>query len=71
MAPTARMLSVTRATIYKAIAKKEAGDLDDASRSPHIVRNKTVNEIEQKVVKLKMKTNYGPLRLKEEFFEVL
>jgi putative transposase len=70
VAPTARMLGVTRATIYKAIAKKEAGNLDDLSRAPRKVHNKTAKKIEKKVVTLKKKTNYGPLRLKEELFEV-
>lgn len=63
---TARMLGITRRTVYKAISKRKAGDLDDASRSPKVVHNKTPKEIEEKVVLLKMKTNYGPLRLKEE-----
>jgi transposase len=70
VAPTARMLNITRATVYKAMAKKEAGDLDDSSRSPKVVHNKTPDEVEEKVVKLKRKTNYGPLRLKEELLEV-
>lgn len=70
IAPTAKVFNVTRTTIYKAIAKKEAGDLDDCSRSPHLVHNKTPEQVETKVVKLKKKTNYGPLRLKEELFEV-
>lgn len=70
VAPTARMLNITRATVYKALAKKQTGDLDDTSRSPKLVHNKTSDEIEQKVVALKKKTNFGPLRLKEELFEV-
>lgn len=70
VAPTARLLSITRATVYKAIAKKQAGDLDDASRAPKTVHNKTPGGIEKKIVKLKKRTNYGPLRLKEELLEV-
>jgi transposase len=63
---TARMLGVTRKTVYKALLKRNAGNLDDASRAPKVVHNKTSTEIEEKVVLLKKKTNYGPLRLKEE-----
>jgi transposase len=63
---TARMLGVTRRTVYKAISKREAGNLDDNSRAPKVVHNKTPKEIEEKVALLKRKTNYGPLRLKEE-----
>ena len=44
-------------------------NLDDISTAPHVVKNKTEVSIEEKVVKLKMKTNYGPLRLKEELKE--
>ena len=63
---TARMLGVTRKTVYKALAKRECGNLDDSSRSPKVVHNKTPNEIEEKVILLKRKTHYGPIRLKEE-----
>jgi transposase len=67
---TARILGVTRRTVYKAMAKGKTGNLDDASRAPKVVHNKTSKEIEEKVVLLKSKTNYGPLRLKEELEEV-
>lgn len=63
---TARTLGITRRTVYKAMTKREAGDMDDASRAPKVVHNKTPEEIEEKVILLKRKTNYGPLRLKEE-----
>ena len=63
---TARMLGITRRTVYKALSKKNAGNLDDTSRAPKVVHNKTPEAIEEKVIKLKKKTNYGPLRLKEE-----
>jgi len=62
---TSRTLGITRRTVYKAMTKREAGDLDDASRAPKVVHNKTPKEIEEKVVLLKRKTNYGPLRLNE------
>jgi transposase-like protein len=63
---TARMLGITRRTVYKALSKKNAGNLDDISRAPKLVHNKTPEAIAEKVIKLKKKTNYGPLRLKEE-----
>jgi len=66
---TAKVLGVTRPTVYKAMRKKEAGDLEDTSRAPHSVHNKTSEEIEKKVVALKRKTNYGPLRLRDELLE--
>jgi len=67
---TARLVGVTRKTVYKALRKQEAGNLEDASRAPNVVHNKTKPEIEEKVVLLKQKTNYGPTRLKEELEEV-
>lgn len=66
---TAQTLTITRATVYKALRKKKGGDLTDSSRSPHNRPNKTASEIEEKVVILKNKTNYGPLRLKSELME--
>lgn len=63
---TARVLNVTRATIYKTLRKKKDHNLSDASRAPKTVVNKTSGDIENKVILLKQKTNYGPLRLKEE-----
>ena len=63
---TARMLGITRRTVYKALMKKNAGNLDDSSRAPRVVHNKTAEALEEKVIQLKKKTNYGPLRLKEE-----
>ncbi len=65
---TARILGITRATIYKAIRKQKEEYLDDSSRAPKTVANKTASSIEDKVIKLKRKTNYGPIRLKEELF---
>ena len=67
---TARMMGISRKTVYKALAKKKAGNLDDSSRAPKVVHNKTAAAIEEKVINLKKKTNYGPLRLKEELEEV-
>jgi len=63
---TAHILHTSRRTIYKALRKQEEQCLDDISTAPHTVKNKTNTSIEEKVVLLKEKTNYGPLRLKEE-----
>jgi transposase len=63
---TAKILSVSRATIYKAIRKNKAGDLKDGSKAPHRVHNKTSAEIEARILELRKKTRYGPVRLKEE-----
>ena len=66
----AKILSVSRATIYKAIRKDKAGDLKDGSKAPQRVHNKTSAEIETRILELREKTRYGPLRLKDELKEV-
>jgi transposase len=65
---TARILGITRITIYKAIRKQSEEDLDDASRAPKTIANRTPSDIEEKVLIIKQQTNYGPLRLKEELY---
>ena len=65
---TGRILGITRTTIYKAIRKQKEEDLSDSSRAPKRVTNKTEPSIEEKVILIKQKTNYGPLRIKEELF---
>lgn len=69
VASTARMLHTTRKTVYKALHKQKHKNLDDVSTAPHKVPNKTRGDIEEKVVALKKKTNFGPLRLKDELWE--
>jgi putative transposase len=69
VANTARILHVTRATIYKTLRKKREDNLHDASKSPNHIANKTAKDIEENVIFLKQQTNYGPLRLKDELFE--
>jgi transposase-like protein len=69
IAETARVLSVTRATVYKALRKKKAGSLADSSRAPHTIANKTREDIEKQVIEIKTKTNYGPGRILDELFE--
>jgi transposase len=67
---TADTLGVTRRTIYKALKKKEQGNLNDLSHTANHVVNKTSVDIEKKVIELKNRTNYGPLRIKDELKEV-
>ena len=67
---TALLLHTTRKTIYKALTKQKEKNLDDASTAPHTIRNKTQSDIEQKVIVLKEKTNYGPIRLQDELKDV-
>lgn len=69
VAKTARALNTSRPTVYKAMAKKAAGSLADAARAPHQVPNKTPKWLEAKVVKLKQRTGYGPIRLHEELLD--
>lgn len=63
---TARMLHVTRMTVYKALRKADAHDLNDASRAPRTIVNKTPRYIEDYILTIKRQTNFGPLRIKEE-----
>lgn len=60
---TAKLLHTTRPTVYLALKKKVNKTLGDVSRAPHTVANKTPACIEQKVIDLKEKINYGPERL--------
>jgi len=69
VAVTARMLHITRRTVYKALTKQRLGNLADNSKTAHHIHNKTASEIEAMVVSLKQKTRYGPLRLVEELWE--
>ena len=69
VAKTSRELNITRRTVYKTIEKQKLGELDDLSHSAKLIRNKTIKGIEDKVVKIKKQTHYGPLRLKDELFE--
>ena len=62
----ARLLHVTRKTIYKALAKDKKGDLDDLSTAPKTVPNRTASDIEDKVIEIKGKTRYGPIRIADE-----
>jgi len=65
----ARLLHTTRRTIYKALRKDEVGDLKDSSTAPKNVPNRTASNIEEKVIEIKKKTRYGPIRIADELFE--
>lgn len=67
---TAKLLHTTRKTIYKALSKEESGDLDDTSTAPNTVHNRTERSIEEKVIEIKKKTRYGPIRVADELLEV-
>jgi len=67
---TARLLHTTRRTIYKALKKDEEGNLDDSSTAPKTVPNRTGSEIEDKVIEIKKKTRYGPIRIADELKDV-
>lgn len=69
VAETARLLHTTRRTIYKALGKDKTGDLDDLSTAPKSVPNRTAPDIEDKVIEIKKKTRYGPIRIADELLE--
>jgi transposase len=65
----ARLLHTTRRTIYKALKKDETGNLDDSSTAPRTIHNRTAKEVEGKVIEIKQKTRYGPIRIADELLE--
>ena len=70
VAETARLLHTTRRTIYKALKKDKNGSLDDLSTAPKVVPNRTAKDIEDKVIEIKKKTRYGPIRIADELKDV-
>lgn len=69
VAETAMLLHTTRRTIYKALKKGADGNLDDCSTAPRNVHNRTASGIEDKVLEIKKKTRYGPIRIADELLE--
>src|SRR5215469_1824608 len=63
VAECARLLHTTRRTIYKALKKESTGNLKDTSTAPKHVPNRTAFGIEEKVIEIKKKTRYGPVRI--------
>ena len=66
---TAKHLNTTRKTIYKALQRGKSGELSDMKTTPRHVHNKTPLDIEEKVLKIKKKTRYGPIRIADELKE--
>ncbi len=66
----ARILSVSRATIYKAIRKNEGWGFERRFKSAAPGSQQTSAEIEARILELRDKTRYGPVRLKEELEEL-
>lgn len=69
VAECARLLHTTRRTIYKTIHKEKEGSLDDNSTAPKTVPNRTAQDIEDKVIEIKKKTRYGPIRIADELLD--
>lgn len=65
---TAKYLTTTRKTIYKAIQRGKVGDLTDKATTPRHVHNKTQKDIEEKVLEIKKRTRYGSIRIADELF---
>ena len=63
---TAKLLRVSRPTVYKTIKKYESGNLSDRSKAPHTIANRTASDIEDKIIEIKSRTNYGPIRIADE-----
>lgn len=66
---TAELLHTTRRTIYKALKKDNDGNLDDYSTAPKTIHNRTDSMIEDRVIEIKKKTRYGPIRIADELLE--
>lgn len=66
---TAKTLNTTCKTVRKALSKRDSGNLDDSSRAPTIVHNKTKPDIEQLIIKIKNETNFGPRNIHFELLD--
>ena len=67
---TAKLLKTTRKTVRKALKKRKKGCLADDSRAPVVVHNKTDTELEELVIRIKNKTNFGPRNIHFELLDV-
>lgn len=56
----AKVFGLTRAVIYDIIRKKQQDNLQDRSRAPKRVANRTPPQIEQLVVNIRQQQNLGP-----------
>lgn len=70
VAKTAKLLHTTRRTIYKTLKKDAHGSLDDSSKAPKTIHNRTKIDIEDKVIVIKKKTRYGPIRIADELKDI-
>ena len=59
----AKIFGITRPIVYKAIKKRQEGNLSDSSCAPHTQPRKTPEALEDKVITTKNKTRLGPKRL--------
>lgn len=66
---TSLSFGINRAVIYDILKKQVEGDLSDRSKAPKYSPNKTSSSVEDKVVKAKNKTRYGPKRLSRYLFK--
>jgi len=66
---TANTLCTTCKTVRKALRKRANGCLEDDSRAPIVVHNKTCPEIEDLVIEIKNKTNFGPRNIHFELLD--
>lgn len=66
---TAETFGIQRLTVYNILGKSKQGDLQDRSKAPRRVANKTNPDVEQKIVQMVAKTGYGAKRLKKFLYE--
>ncbi len=63
IAGTARVFGINRPVIYDILSKEKDGDLKDRSKAPIDQPRKTPKDVEDLVVTIKNKTNFGPQRI--------
>jgi transposase InsO family protein len=66
---TASTLNTTRKTVRKSLKKKVSGNLEDKSKAPTVVHNKTCLDTENLVIDIKNKTNFGPRNIHFELLD--
>ena len=60
---TARTFGLQRMVVYDIIKKSKKGNLQDRSKAPKVVQNRTSQHIIEKIIEAKNKTGFGPKRL--------
>lgn len=60
---TASFFGINRSVVYDIISKAEEGDLEDRPRVPKYQPTRTPQDIEDRVIKVKAKTQLGAQRL--------